>query len=121
MFGKLISLMKYYLTRNRNNQEDNSSNVTKINKNVYEVKYRIKGRKYKMVVVPERGPPKINSITTKDGTDITESLLPYLGPNYNWNHHDLPYQHLFDKQEDYIEIEKINGEKETIYFSSLNK
>jgi hypothetical protein len=126
MVGKIISYMKYLFTRKRGSRnEDNSHNVKKINKNTYEVHYRIKGRRYTMVVVPERGPPKVSSIKGKDGTDLTESLLPYLGPNYNWNHHyDSPYEHLeehIEGCEGYIEIEKNTGEKETIYFSSLNK
>ena len=116
--GKILSIIKYYFVRNRGEEnENNSQNVQKIGKNLYEVEYKIKGKQYKMMVSPKRGPPKIVSIFDKDGNDITDCIMPYLGPNYDWSHHRLPHPHLVHER--CIHVEKYNGEKETIYFSSF--
>jgi hypothetical protein len=45
----------------------------------------IKGKVYKMVVLPTRGPSPIIQIRNQDEKDITDDILPYFGPNYDWH------------------------------------
>ena len=62
---------------------DNS--VKKIGKNKYELKYIINGKLYKKIIIPERGPLPIICITNETDDDITEQILPYIGPNNDFH------------------------------------
>jgi len=62
-----------------------NNSVKKLDKNVYEVSYQIKGKSYKMIVTPDKGPAKILQISNDSEIDVTNRVLPYLGPNYNWH------------------------------------
>ena len=62
---------------------DNS--VTKIDKNKYELKYIINGKLYKKIIIPERGPIPVISVINENGLDVTEEILPYMGPNNNFH------------------------------------
>jgi len=122
MVGKFLTYFKYIFSssRNRSDHENNSSNVTKLKDGLYEVYYKIKGRRYKILVQPERGPPPVTHITDNKGEDVTESVLPFMGPQYNWKHGiENTYHHLFEDDSGHIEIHKFSGEKETIYFSPV--
>ena len=59
--------------------------VKLIEKDTYEVKYIISGQEYKMIVKPRRGPKPILQIIGDGTDDITDKILPYVGPNYNWH------------------------------------
>lgn len=62
-----------------------NNNVTLIGKNKYEVKYILNGKPYKMIITPHRGPSPILQITDHNFTDITDHILPYMGPRYDWH------------------------------------
>lgn len=62
-----------------------NSSVRKIDHKTYEVTYIINGRLYKMIVVPKRGPSPVLQISNNFQTDVTEQILPYMGPRYNWH------------------------------------
>jgi hypothetical protein len=62
-----------------------NNSVKKVDKNVYEVSYQIKGKTYKIIVIPDKGPNKILQISNDSQIDVTNHVLPYLGPNYNWH------------------------------------
>ena len=59
--------------------------VKKIGKNKYELKYVINGKLYKKIIIPERGPLPIICITNENDEDVTEHILPYIGPNNNFH------------------------------------
>ncbi len=61
-----------------------NKSVHKIGKNRYEVSFTINEKHYKMVVKPDKGPPKILMITDKNNEDVSDLIFPYLGPNHNW-------------------------------------
>lgn len=61
-----------------------NKSVHKIDKNKYEVSFVINEKHYKMIVAPDKGPPKILMITDKNNEDVSEHIFPYLGPNHNW-------------------------------------
>jgi hypothetical protein len=62
-----------------------NSNVKKIDKNTYELTYIINENVYKMIVSPKRGPSPVLQIIDHNMNDVTEEILPYLGPNYDWH------------------------------------
>jgi hypothetical protein len=62
---------------------DNS--VIKVDKNKYEISYIINGKLYKMIIKPLRGPSCVLDIRDDKNNDVTEHIIPYLGPNEDWN------------------------------------
>ena len=62
-----------------------NNSVKKLDKNTYLVEYIIKGKVYKMIVIPTRGPSPIIQIRDHTEKDITDYILPYFGPNYDWH------------------------------------
>jgi hypothetical protein len=62
-----------------------NSSVTKIGPNSYELSYIINGKLYKMVVKTQRGPIPVIQVSNDKQDDITDKILPYMGPKYNWH------------------------------------
>ena len=62
-----------------------NNSVKKIGKNMYEVSYVVNGKFYKMIVSPTRGPVQILQVTDQDNNDITDEILSYVGPRYDWH------------------------------------
>lgn len=62
-----------------------NNTVKKIDKNTYEITYIINGNTYKMIVVPKKGPSPILQICDHNLNDVTDEILPYLGPERNWH------------------------------------
>lgn len=61
-----------------------NNSVVKIDKNTYEVSYIINDKLYKMIIKPKRGPIPILSVINEYDSNITDEILPYLGPYNNW-------------------------------------
>ena len=68
-----ISLLQYF-----------NDSVKKLDKNTYQIEYIINGKLYKMICIPKKGPCPILQIRDENENDITEEILPYYGPNYDW-------------------------------------
>lgn len=62
-----------------------NNSVKKIGKNMYEVSYVVNGKFYKMIVSPTRGPAQILQVTDQDNNDVTDDILSYVGPRYDWH------------------------------------
>lgn len=62
-----------------------NSTVRQLDRKTYEVSYVIEGKLYKMVVAPKRGPAPVIQISDDESNDITDHVLPYMGPNYDWH------------------------------------
>lgn len=62
-----------------------NSTVHKLDRKTYVLTYVIDGKTYKMVVVPTRGPPPVLQISNENLDDITDRVLPYMGPQYDWH------------------------------------
>jgi len=82
-----------------------------ISKNLFEISYSLHNKQYKMIVRNKRGPCPISQITNENGIDITDHILPYMGPNYDW-HGYKPSAITFGHTE--IVITYSNGESENI-------
>jgi len=83
---------------------DNS--LTKIDKNKYELKYVINGKLYKKIIKPNRGPIPVISVANEIGYDVTEEILPYMGPNNDFHNEKFtPKFFGYDK----LVFEMLNG------------
>jgi hypothetical protein len=71
-----------------------TNTTKKIGKNLYEVTYEINNKKYKMIVKPYLGPSPVIQVSNENLEDVTDIILPYLGPRYDWKHgSDLDISH----------------------------
>ena len=64
-----------------------------IDKNTYELTYVINGTTYKNIIKIKRGPKPILQIIDELSEDITEKILPYLGPSYDFGGSKLTPKH----------------------------
>lgn len=55
----------------------------------YEITYVINGKMYKLIVTPTRGPAPIMQISNDNGQDVTDIVLPYMGPQYDWHYREF--------------------------------
>ena len=55
----------------------------------YEITYVINGKMYKLIVTPTRGPAPIMQISNDNGEDVTDIVLPYMGPQYDWHYREF--------------------------------
>jgi hypothetical protein len=62
-----------------------NSSIKKIGKNTYEITYIINGNLYKMIIVPKRGPSPILQISDENMNDVTDEIMAYLGPEFDWH------------------------------------
>ena len=74
--------------------------VIQIDKNSYEITYVISGHIYKIYVKPVRGPKPVILITDENEEDVTDIVVPYLGPHANC--HGNIHTPLFFKREKLI-------------------
>ena len=72
-----------------------NNTVVKLNSKIYLINYVIKGRQYSMIIKPKRGPTPVLQIINEDQEDITEKVLPYMGPKYDWYHDELDFNVYF--------------------------
>ena len=93
-----ISILKYRMFNN---------NVKKIDKNLWEVVYNINGKKYKMIVIPNKGPSDIVKISDENGVDISNYISHYLGPNNDFHKTEILTPEFFNVKS--IIIEKNDG------------
>ena len=56
-----------------------------IDKNTYELTYVINGTTYKNRIKIKKGPKPVLQISDECSEDITDKILPYLGPSYDFN------------------------------------
>jgi hypothetical protein len=83
-----------------------NTSVVKITKGRYIISYVVNGKMYKMVVKPLRGPSPILQIINDNMEDVTEDIIPYLGPDNDF--HKINYNPVFFNY-DYLTFEMSNG------------
>ena len=59
--------------------------LVKQDKNSYLLTYTINGKVYKNLIKVKRGPSPVIQISTENMEDVTNLVLSYLGPSYNWH------------------------------------
>lgn len=62
-----------------------NSSIKKVGRNSYEISYLIEGKMYKMIVKPQKGPSRVLQVSDENKEDITELVLPFLGPKNDWH------------------------------------
>lgn len=75
-----------------------NSSVVQLNGCKYEISYVIKGKIYKMIVKPIKGPKRVLLISDDMENDITHHIGPYLGPEENF-HNKMFTPDFFNKKE----------------------
>jgi|UniRef100_A0A6C0J1T9 hypothetical protein len=90
----------------------------KIDKKTYLVTYYIEGKQYKMLVKPKKGPNPILKILDENEIDITQEILPYMGPNLNWHNYPVTPD-FFNKKN--ISFEYNNQNKLTFNYTDIIK
>ena len=94
-----------------------NSTIIQINGNKYLVTYVIKGKTYKMIVKPTRGPRKVLMMSDENQDEISHIVGPYLGPEENF-HGEIYTPSFFGIKEIVFELsngtEKIFSEHEDI-------
>lgn len=63
----------------------NNSVVKKTSSNTYEIRYVLSGKIYKLVVIPKKGPKNVLQVIDDNNQDITNLIVPYLGPAEDWH------------------------------------
>ena len=63
----------------------NRKNLERINNNVSVLTYYLDGRMYKIVLDHRKGPPLVLLITDENQEDITNTIVPFLGPKRDWH------------------------------------
>ena len=85
-----------------------NSSVVHIGGNKYIITYIIKGKTYKMIVKPVRGPKKIMLISDNNQLDVSSLVSPYLGPEEDF--HGAIYTPKFFGREELV-FELSNGDE----------
>ena len=62
-----------------------NKSIKKIDNNTYEVSYAVNGKIYKMIIIPNRGPSSVLQVIDDKNEDITNLIVPYLGPTEDWH------------------------------------
>ena len=98
-----------------------NSSIVHLKNGQYLVTYVIKGKTYKMVVKPVRGPRKVIIVSDNNDEDVSPLVFPFLGPEENF-HGKIYTPEFFDKEELIFELsngsEKIFKANEEIILTS---
>ncbi len=62
-----------------------NTSVYKLDRKTFELSYVINGKLYKMVVIQKRGPTPVLQVSNDLQTDVTDQVLPYMGPQHDWH------------------------------------
>jgi len=64
-------------------------NVSHLDKDRSVLTYELDGRLYKIILNRRRGPPVIHMVIDQDDNDVSELVLPYMGPLRDWHNREL--------------------------------
>lgn len=62
-----------------------NNSIHQKDKRTIEVSYVIKGKLYTMVIKPKRGPSSVLLVTDQTDSDVSDLVVPYLGPQEDWH------------------------------------
>jgi hypothetical protein len=87
-----------------NNSIEHVDNKTAI------ISYVLNGKLYRMVVKSKKGPSAVLLITDEESNDISDTILPFIGPYHDW--HGKNYTPSFWNKKS-LTFEFSNGEQKT--------
>ena len=76
-----------------------NTTVVRLGRNKFKVNYLLHGKMYTMIVTPIRGPAPVLQIINDIGDDVTDDVLPYMGPKYDWHGTNLDFLSTFGSKE----------------------
>lgn len=79
----IISLLRFYFMASR---EVGMTPVEKLNHKFLKIPFRYRDQSYFYLLRIPHGIIPVRAITNESGTDVTEEILPYLGPNLDCGH-----------------------------------
>ena len=85
-----------------------NTTITPLEGGKYQVTYIIKGKTYKMVVKPIKGPKKVLLVSDNNQEDVSYKIIPYMGPEDNF-HGKLYTPNFFNHTE--LIFEMSNGDE----------
>ena len=59
--------------------------VLKLKDDTYEISYVLEGVDYKLLVTQIKGPALVEYVEDENQNDITDKIIPYLGPKNDWH------------------------------------
>lgn len=62
-----------------------NNSVEKIDKHRYTINYTIKGKPYTLVVKPINGPSPVLLVTDENGNDVSDHVIPFIGPQHDFH------------------------------------
>ena len=63
---------------------------------------------YKMIVIPRRGPAPVLQVIDSDvQEDVSNEVMPYMGPRYDWHNSDISFSDVFNRKR--LVFELANG------------
>lgn len=84
-----------------------NNSIIKLDKNTYILSYILHDNEYKMIIKIARGPSPILSIKNQDDKDMTDIVMPYLGPKNDWHNNKFTPKFFECK---ILSFELLNGE-----------
>lgn len=63
--------------------------VSKLDGSRFEIRYTVAGQRFRMLAEPKSGPLPFFEINDQDGRDITDIIVPYIGPSLDWHGNEL--------------------------------
>ena len=84
-----------------------------IDNSTYEITYVINSRIYKMIVKPVKGPRLILQVIDDSNNDVTDVVLQYIGPKYDW--HGTALDPSFFNNTSFLTFELADGTSETLF------
>jgi len=89
-----------------------NGSVVKLGRDKFLLSYVVKGKMYKMIITPRKGPAPVLQVINDAQEDVTREVLPYMGPRYDWHHIDFYFQDQLGSKQLIFELD--NGE-EVVY------
>ena len=65
-----------------------NNSVKPLGNNTYEISYTLNNKIYKFIVKQKKGPHPVSKITGLDNQDITNEIIPFIGPNHDWHNYN---------------------------------
>lgn len=75
-----------------------NNSVVKVGRNKYIVRYLVAGKCYTMMVKVKRGPSPVIQVIDDNEEDVTDTILPYMGPAYNWHGSEFEFSSITNSE-----------------------
>jgi len=87
-----------------------NNSIEHIDNKTVVISYVLQGKLYKIVVKPRKGPNSVLLVLDEENNDISDLVLPFLGPNQDWHKKEFT-PHFWGKKT--ISFELSTGEQKT--------